>query len=784
MLLGQRPMSDWIRQYAESHQHPVNRWCHTLGIPMIVVSLVVAAGGRRLAGACGGRPPCSSSPAGCCSSSATPSRASRPSSSRTGGSCSSASAGGSRSSGARRDASAGRGTAARDRRVSLSSRRRRAVDGGRRGAARGDRAGDGRARRLDGAAAARRAVPRQADSLLLAAGGVDRRPRRHRVRGAAARHRWWRCSGAAAIGWLVGAMFGATIGLWAAICYATMLLPFAVSLSPLHDLVMVPLVTVAIGAFWHARHDGVGAARWPRWTLRRRGRARPVGARQGPDRRRPGRRRRRGLAGVDAGAVVRLVPSPAPSRWPSRWPSPGRGTRRWSAPCPAISTTSSWSGTSAASPTTRSGTPAGRSCYYLPIVLGGRAGRGRCSLLWRRGAPRSSDGERLLWAGWSADVRAAQPGRLEAGHLRAAGDAGRRRRCAPLRAMRCRPTGRRRAAGRCRSAPPPSRWRCPRCWLGTDRRPGGSTSRRCRRERWLSAPSCCSSPTLWRETLERPGAAGRSSPRWRHVDGGVVVLPLVAEPAAPAAAAGRADQAAGQRCRRACWSSTRASARSSSICVPSCVARSDRRAASSASRVSRSATSPARPASRWRCRRPGARRAALYDFDERAADPGAALPGAAARRLPPPLDAAALTLRRFAASDACWRHGLTSARAALACSLQPAAVRSTSAAAAAAGSFARRPRRRPANPSDGPRAQLEGEWTLVGFETPAAAVACSGFLRYDRFANIAVHAELAPDEPGGAAAADRGRRFHGQGHRRRAASSTTSACRAASTRSG
>ena len=43
MLLGQRPMSDWIRQYGESHQHPVNRWCHTLGIPMIVVSLAVAA---------------------------------------------------------------------------------------------------------------------------------------------------------------------------------------------------------------------------------------------------------------------------------------------------------------------------------------------------------------------------------------------------------------------------------------------------------------------------------------------------------------------------------------------------------------------------------------------------------------------------------------------------------------------------------------------------------------------------------------------------------------------
>ena len=30
---------EWIRQYAESHQHPVNRWCHTVGIPIIVASL-------------------------------------------------------------------------------------------------------------------------------------------------------------------------------------------------------------------------------------------------------------------------------------------------------------------------------------------------------------------------------------------------------------------------------------------------------------------------------------------------------------------------------------------------------------------------------------------------------------------------------------------------------------------------------------------------------------------------------------------------------------------------
>ena len=36
-------MSEWIQQYAESHRHPVNRWLHTLGIPMIVLSLGVGA---------------------------------------------------------------------------------------------------------------------------------------------------------------------------------------------------------------------------------------------------------------------------------------------------------------------------------------------------------------------------------------------------------------------------------------------------------------------------------------------------------------------------------------------------------------------------------------------------------------------------------------------------------------------------------------------------------------------------------------------------------------------
>jgi uncharacterized membrane protein YGL010W len=32
---------EWIRRYSESHQHPVNRIFHTIGIPMIVVSLLL-----------------------------------------------------------------------------------------------------------------------------------------------------------------------------------------------------------------------------------------------------------------------------------------------------------------------------------------------------------------------------------------------------------------------------------------------------------------------------------------------------------------------------------------------------------------------------------------------------------------------------------------------------------------------------------------------------------------------------------------------------------------------
>jgi len=45
-MLGDRSSQEWIDQYATSHQHPVNRVCHTLGIPTILISiaLFVASG--------------------------------------------------------------------------------------------------------------------------------------------------------------------------------------------------------------------------------------------------------------------------------------------------------------------------------------------------------------------------------------------------------------------------------------------------------------------------------------------------------------------------------------------------------------------------------------------------------------------------------------------------------------------------------------------------------------------------------------------------------------------
>jgi uncharacterized membrane protein YGL010W len=42
-MLGNRTWNEWIEQYSASHQHPVNRACHTVGIPAITVAIVLGA---------------------------------------------------------------------------------------------------------------------------------------------------------------------------------------------------------------------------------------------------------------------------------------------------------------------------------------------------------------------------------------------------------------------------------------------------------------------------------------------------------------------------------------------------------------------------------------------------------------------------------------------------------------------------------------------------------------------------------------------------------------------
>ena len=42
-MLGGKSWDEWIAQYSLSHQHPVNRVCHMLGIPLIAVSLPLFA---------------------------------------------------------------------------------------------------------------------------------------------------------------------------------------------------------------------------------------------------------------------------------------------------------------------------------------------------------------------------------------------------------------------------------------------------------------------------------------------------------------------------------------------------------------------------------------------------------------------------------------------------------------------------------------------------------------------------------------------------------------------
>jgi uncharacterized membrane protein YGL010W len=38
-MLGGKSWDDWVVQYSGSHQNSINRFCHTIGIPLIVLSL-------------------------------------------------------------------------------------------------------------------------------------------------------------------------------------------------------------------------------------------------------------------------------------------------------------------------------------------------------------------------------------------------------------------------------------------------------------------------------------------------------------------------------------------------------------------------------------------------------------------------------------------------------------------------------------------------------------------------------------------------------------------------
>jgi uncharacterized membrane protein YGL010W len=45
---GGKDWDRWIEEYSRGHRHPVNRACHSIGIPLIVISLVLALIGLLL----------------------------------------------------------------------------------------------------------------------------------------------------------------------------------------------------------------------------------------------------------------------------------------------------------------------------------------------------------------------------------------------------------------------------------------------------------------------------------------------------------------------------------------------------------------------------------------------------------------------------------------------------------------------------------------------------------------------------------------------------------------
>jgi len=43
--MGGRSWEEWIAAYGRSHQHPINRLCHTFGIPLIALSVPLLIAG-------------------------------------------------------------------------------------------------------------------------------------------------------------------------------------------------------------------------------------------------------------------------------------------------------------------------------------------------------------------------------------------------------------------------------------------------------------------------------------------------------------------------------------------------------------------------------------------------------------------------------------------------------------------------------------------------------------------------------------------------------------------
>jgi uncharacterized membrane protein YGL010W len=44
-MFGGQTSEEWVAKYERSHQHPVNRICHTYGIPTILISVAMFAAG-------------------------------------------------------------------------------------------------------------------------------------------------------------------------------------------------------------------------------------------------------------------------------------------------------------------------------------------------------------------------------------------------------------------------------------------------------------------------------------------------------------------------------------------------------------------------------------------------------------------------------------------------------------------------------------------------------------------------------------------------------------------